>query len=145
MTSSLIEIVLNTILIVLWQNNVILATSLTSFPVRSQTGSWKYINIDVDYEFIWFWEFRNNRVRKTTKMGLMYFFTSDFRIYGAISLKGMTSGTPLKGLKESSVSLLCCLEPIWLYLLTVKSYGQKLFQKIPFFRQFSTLNPSRFW
>ena len=78
-----------------------------------------------------------------TKVGLMYFFTLDFRIYGAFFLKGMTSGPPLKVLKVSSDCLLCCSVPIWLYVLTVKSYGQKLKKKIPFFRQFSTLNKWR--
>ena len=58
--------------------------------------------------------------------------------------KGMTSRPPLKVLNVSLDCLLCPVGPVRLYFLTVKSYSQKLFKKLPFFRQFSTLNPSRF-
>ena len=144
MTSSSIKIFLNAKLIVFATKWCHFSYFTISFPVGSQTGSWKYVNMEVEYELILSWNFRNNRGRKTTKIGLMYFSISDFEIGGAYSLKGMTFGQSLKVLKVSSDSLLFCLEPVWSYLLTVKSYGQKLFKKIPFFRQFSTLNPSRF-
>ena len=140
--------------IVRWVDNFYdIIPNFKGFP-RIQRIFWKFLIVRVSTRqkpncqstsFIWFWKFRNNRVRKTVKIGLMYFSISDFGIYGAYFFKGMTSRPPLKVLKVSLDCLLCPLEPVRLYLLTVKSYGQKLFKKIPFFRQFSTLNPSRFW
>ena len=145
MTSKLIKIFLNTVLIDFMPKLCHFSYFTISFPVGSQTGSWKYVIMKVEYEFIWFWKFRNNRVRKTVKIGLMYFLISDCEIGDTDFRKGMTSRPPLKVLKVSLDCLLCPVGPVRLYFLTVKSYSQKLFKKIPFFRQFSTLNPSRFW
>ena len=107
MTSSLIKIFLNTKLIVFATKWCHFSYFTISFPVGSQTGSWKYVNMEVEYELILSWNFRNNRGRKTTKIGLLYFSISDFEIGGAYSGKGMTSRPPLKILKVSSDCLLC--------------------------------------
>ena len=45
----------------------------------------------------------------------------------------MISRQPLKVLKVSPDCLLFYLEPVWLYSPLVKSIGQNVFQKIPFF------------
>ena len=103
------------------------------FPVRSPIGIWKYVDTEVDHNFIEFWKFLSNPVKKNNKNRTYVFFIPDFQIDGAYSGKGMISRSPLNVLKVSADCFLFYLEPVWLYLPTVKSIGQNFFKKLPFF------------
>ena len=73
----------------------------------------------------------------------MYIFIVDCEIGDTDFRKGMTSGLPFKVPKVSSESLLPPFWPFLIYSQAVKSYGRKLFKKMPLFRRFATLNRSR--